>query len=281
MSAVGARPGERGHKFEILFPILVVVRWRTALRQFLVRAIARRYRASAFGLLWAAIVPLITLAIYAFVFGTVMEARWQPAGADNVPFAINLFAGLIVFWLMADAMGQAPSCVIEHTNLVKRAVFPLEIIPVVVVGNALFHTLINAAILLLALAALGIHIHVTALLLPIVLVPFVLLLTGLAWLLAALGVYFRDLIQLVGLVMTGVLFLSPIFYSIDRLPPGLQNAITFNPVTVIVTATRAVLLEGTPPDWMALGAYFAVAWLTAALGLAFFRRARGNFADVL
>jgi len=281
MRAVGVRPQQRGSLIEVLIPLMVVVRWRSALRQFLTRAIARRYRASAFGFLWAAIVPLITLAIYAFVFGTVMESRWQPAGGAEIPFAINLFAGLIVFWLMTDAVTQSPSSVIEHANLVKRALFPLEIIPVVVVGNALFHTLINTAILLAALVAFGLKLHATVLLFPLVLIPFVILLTGLAWFLAALGVYFRDLIQLVGLLMTGVLFLSPIFYAVERAPASVQTLIALNPVTAIVTASRAVLLEGTQPDWTVLGIYSVVAWVVVVLGLAFFRRARGNFADVL
>jgi len=281
MKAISARPGERGDWLEILIPVIAVFRWRAAVRQFLVRAIARRYRASAFGLLWAVIVPLITLGIYGFVFGVVMESRWQPAGGAAVPYSVNLFAGLIVFWLMADAMGQAPAAVVEHTNLVKRALFPLEVIPVVVVGNALFHTLINTVILLAALLVLGVGIHPTVLLFPIVLLPFAVMLTGFAWILSALGVYFRDLIQVVGLLLTGVLFLSPVFYSTARLPPSIQDVIAFNPVTVIVNAARAVLLDGTVPDWAALGIYFAVAWVVAVVGLAFFRKIRGNFADVL
>jgi lipopolysaccharide transport system permease protein len=271
------RPGP----IDLLLPVLPLVRWRVALRQFLVRAVARRYRVSVFGFLWTAFVPLFTLGIYTFVFGTVMRSRWDTGAAAGLPFSLQLFAGLIVFWLMADAVTQAPTAIVEHANLVKKAVFPLEVIPAVVVGSALFHTAINTAILLAAMLALGATVPLTALLFPLVLVPFVLMLVGLAWGLAALGVYFRDMAHIVGLLMTGLLFLSPVFYPLSRLSPALQKLVILNPVTVIVVAARQVLLEGVPPDWASLGVYLVAAWLVAAAGLAFFRAARRNFADVL
>jgi lipopolysaccharide transport system permease protein len=258
-----------------------MVRWRTALWQFLVRAVARRYRASALGLLWMLIVPLATLAIYTFVFGVVLQSRWDNPGSAAVPFSLNLFAGLLVFWIMADALTQALGAVVAHTNLVKRALFPLEIIPVVSVADSAFHGLVNTAILLVAVVALGGQVPATALLFPLVLIPFLALLAGLAWIVAALGVFFRDMGQLVGLIMTGALFLSPVFYPLDRLSPALQTALGFNPVSLIVAQARRVLLDGQMPDWPALAVYLAVAWVVMALGLAFFRRARATFADVL
>ncbi len=266
----------------ILVPFVLVMRQRVALRQFLARAILRRYRLSAFGLLWTVIVPLATLGIYTFVFGVVMESRWG-TGTDSSTygFSLHLFSGLIVFWVFAEIMSQAPLAIVEHTNLVKRAVFPLEILPPVVVGNAVFHALVNTGVLVAALLALEGRVPLTALLLPLVLLPFVILLTGLSWFLAAIGVYFRDIVHMVGLLMTGALFISPVFYSTDRLSPILQTLIMFNPITFIVIQARLVLLEDQTPDWVGLGAYLLVAWLIASAGLAFFRHARANFADVL
>lgn len=266
---------------DLLIPPLVIARWHTALWQFLLRAIARRYRASIFGLLWVLMVPMATLGIYAFVFGSVLQSRWDTGSSAEIPFALNLFAGLLVFWLMADTAGQSLASVVQHANLVKKSLFPLEILPVVVVGEGLFHTAINTLILLIALPLIGDGVPLTAALFPLVLAPFVLLMLGVAWFLAALGVYFRDMGQVIGLVMTGALFLSPVFYDIARLSPGLQAAVVFNPITVIVEQARGVLLRGEAPDWLTLALYLAIAWLAAALGLAFFRRARRTFADVL
>lgn len=265
---------------DIAFPFAILVRQRVALRQFLARAIARRYRMSSFGFLWTMVIPLATLAIYAFVFGVVMPVS-SGDGGGATGFTLRLFTGLIVFWLMAEVVTQSPTAIVEQTNLVKKSVFPLEIIPAVTVGNALFHGLVSTAVLLAALLALGADLHATALLFPVVLLPFALLLVGLAWFLSAIGVYFRDLMHIVGLVMTGALFLSPVFYSLDRLSPGLRRAVMFNPISFIVGEARAVLLEGRMPDWHGLGLYLAVAWIVAALGLAFFRRARKSFSDVL
>lgn len=269
---------------EIVCPPLVLVRWWSSFAQFLQRAIARQYRMSAFGFLWAALVPLITLGIYAFVFGTVMQSRWDgavTAAGDPVSFSLYLFAGLIVFWLLAQSSAEACNAVVSHANLVKKAVFPLEIIPLTVVGAAVFHGAINTAVLLAAMLYMHGAIPATVVLFPVVLAPFILMLAGFAWILAALGAYFRDLTYVIGLVMTGVLFLSPVFYSLTRLGPGLQDLVMLNPISFIVTQSRAVLVEGRGPDWAGLLVYLAVSWIVAALGLMFFRRAKRNFADVL
>lgn len=272
-------PTQLERPIDTFVPVAVLIRQRVALRQFLMRAIARRYRMSSFGFLWTLVIPLATLAIYSFVFGVVMPTSLGDGGTTG--FVLRLFSGLIVFWLMAEVVTQAPTSVVEQTNLVKKAVFPLEIIPAVIVGNALFHGLVSTIVLVVAMLVLGAEIHLTAVLFPLVVLPLALMMTGFAWLLGAIGVYFRDLTHIVGLVMTGALFLSPVFYPIERLTPGLQQAIMFNPISFIVGEARAVLLQGHAPDWAGLGTYFVVAWVIAALGLGFFRRARKNFADVL
>ena len=114
-----------------------------------------------------------------------------------------------------------------------------------------------------------------------VLAPFIILLIGSAWILAALGVYFRDMTHMITLFLTGLLFLSPVFYPLTRLTPALQSIVVFNPVAFIVIQSRQVLLEGKMPDWTGLAIYLAVAWVIASLGFMFFRKARRTFADVL
>ena len=200
-------------------------------------------------------VPLITLGIYSFVFGVVMASRWDGAVTQSgqpIPFTLYLFAGLIVFWLLAQTANEACSATVSHANLVKKTVFPLEIIPLVTLGTAVFHTVISTAILVAASVIILGSVPSTALLFPIVLFPFVLLLAGGAWILAALGVYFRDLSHVVALVLTALLFLSPVFYATGRLSPDLQSLVVLNPISFIVTQTRAVLLEGQPPNWSGL-----------------------------
>lgn len=284
MAVLSPSRSARRDLIELLAPPLLLVRWRSAFFQFQARAITRQYRVSVFGFLWAVLVPLITLGIYTFVFGTVMQSRWDGAvtsTGEPVSFSLYLFAGLLVFWPLAQVAGEACSAIVNHANLVKKAVFPLEIIPLTTVGTALFHASINTLVLLAASLYVHGHIPLTVLLFPIVLAPFILMLAGFAWFLSALGVYFRDLSYVIGLVMTGILFLSPVFYSLSRLTEGLQTAVLFNPISFIVVQSRAVLIEGRAPDWEGLLGYLLVAWGIAVLGLAFFRRGRRNFADVL
>ncbi|MEQ9445297.1 MAG: ABC transporter permease, partial [Rhodospirillaceae bacterium] len=180
---------------DILLPLRVITNHDLVFRQFLQRAIARRYRLSAFGLLWTVLVPLFTLAIYTLVFGVILQSRWSGSAdaADTSAFGLYLFSGLIVFWLMADVVGAAPVAVVEYTNLVKKAVFPLEVLPLVAVGSAVFHALISTAVLLAAILFFKGALPATALFVPLILFPFVLLLMGFGWLLSAIGVFFRDI----------------------------------------------------------------------------------------
>ncbi len=283
MSTLHASVSVGRARLEAAFPVLAVWRWRVAFWQFLLRAIARRYRASALGMLWMLIVPLFTLGVYTFVFGVVMQSRWgnSAAGAGTTGYSLQLFAGLTIFWLMADVLVESPNAIVQHTNLVKKAVFPLEIIPITVVGSALFQTLINTAILLIATFFIVGHVPVTALLYPLVLLPFVLLLCGLAWFLSAFGVYVRDVTHGIGLLITVLLFISPVFYSSDRVSPVFQPFLFLNPISFIVVQSRRVLLEGEIPSWPGLVIYLGIACVVIAFGYFVFRKARRNFADVV
>ena len=254
-----------------------------AIRRFLRRDLTQRYRLNMFGYLWMILAPLITLGIYLFVFGVVLESRWAAAsGQDGTAvFGVYLFAGLVVFWLMADVVGAAPGAITGAANLVKKTVFPVEILPLVNLCGAWVHSLISCVILLGAIIAVFGNLPLTVLWLPVVLLPLVVLLAGLSLLLAGLGVFVRDISHLVSLGLTGGLFLSPVLYPIDRLGPMIQGLIMLNPITVIVIELRRVTIEGLPPQWDALLIYLAVAWVLFGFGLWFFRRVQKSFADVL
>ncbi|KJS40053.1 MAG: hypothetical protein VR70_06645 [Rhodospirillaceae bacterium BRH_c57] len=267
---------------EFIVPILCVVRHFSLIKQFAGREINRRYRMSMLGFAWMVLGPLFTLSIYTFVFGYVLNSRWGSAIPETpASFAIVLFAGLIVFWLFADVVSASPSAITGHSNLVTKAVFPVEILPIVPLVSAGSHALVSFSILLLAALAAGFELSITALWAPVVLLPFLILLLGIAWFLAALGVYIRDIGHLVGLAITGALFLSPVFYSVSQLSENLRALMMINPITFIIEQMRATVLMGQAPDLLGLSIYFSVAWVVAALGLAFFRLVSKGFADVL
>jgi len=199
----------------------------------------------------------------------------------TIPLAIVLFVGLIVHGLLAEVAARAPTAVTSQASLVKKVVFPLEVLPAVAVGAALFHAAASVAVLLLGLLAFAGGVPSTALLLPVVLAPLVVLLLGVAWILASIGTYLRDVGPTVAIASTMLLFLAPIFYPASSVPEDLRRWLLLNPLTLAVEESRGVLLDGRLPHWGPLGAYAIVALAVAMLGFAWFQRTRRGFADVL
>lgn len=245
------------------------------------RDVVGRYRGSVMGLLWSLFHPILMLVVYTVVFSVVFEVKWGTVHESRVDFAIILFAGLLVHALLSEPLARAPTVVLGNVNFVKKIVFPLEVLPLVAVGSALFHTFVNVAVLLLFLAGSGGSVSVTALWLPVVLLPLVLMSAGLSWFLASLGVYLRDVSHIVGIATTALLFLSPVFYPVSALPEHLRDWLYLNPLTFVIEQCRDVLIWGASPDWLGLGVYALVSVVVAGLGLIWFQRTRPGFADVL
>jgi lipopolysaccharide transport system permease protein len=268
---------------ELLFgPLLAVWKHRQLVAKSIAREIAARYRGSVGGLSWAVIQPLLMLAVYTFVFSTVFKARW-PAGrdAEGIGFAVVLFVGLIVQGIFAECASRAPTLLVNNANFVKKVVFPLEILPIVTMGVALFHAAVNVGALLLVMLFAGTPFHLEILLTPVVLLPFVILTVGISWLLAAFGVFLRDIGQIIGLLITALLFLSPVFYPLSAIPEDARGLLYLNPLTVPIEQIRESLLWGMVPSWQVYIVYAAVSWAIASIGYGVFQRLRGGFADVL
>lgn len=234
------------------------------------------------GLLWSVFTPLFMLAVYTFVFSEVFKARWGTAGSESkMQFALMLFAGLIVFNLFAECVNRAPSLILSNVNYVKKVVFPLEILPAVSLASALFHCLINVGVWLAAYVLFFGMPPLSVLYLPLVLLPFVWMIMGVAWGLASLGVYLRDVSQFVGILTSMLMFLSPIFYPATALPEGYRRILFLNPLTPVIEEVRAVLFFGRAPDFALLAVYGVATFVLAWLGFAWFQKTRRGFADVL
>jgi len=249
------------------------------------REVVGRYRGSVLGLLWSFLNPLLMLSVYTFVFSVVFKSRWgvAPPGTEEskTMFAIMLFTGLIVHGVFAEVVNRSPSIIVSNVNYVKKVVFPLEMLPLITMGGALFHSAISFAVLLLAYSAFQGVPHLTVLFAPLVLLPLLILTLGFAWVLASLGVYLQDVAQTTGIITTIMLFLSPVFFPTHSLPEKYQSIILLNPLTFIIEQMREVLVWGRLPDFMGLGIYMAVALVVAAIGYAWFQKTRSGFADVL
>ncbi|WP_457436775.1 ABC transporter permease [Pseudomonas sp. TE3786] len=261
--------------------IASVWRYRELVKVASKREVLGRYRGSVLGILWSFFNPLLMLTVYTFVFGFVFNARWSVGSESKIEFALLLFAGLLVFNLFAECINRAPTLVTGNPNYVKKVIYPLETLPVVGVLCALFHGLISLLVwLLVYVIAVGLP-HASALYLPLIILPWVLLILGVSWVLAALGVFLRDISQLIGAITTILMFLSPIFYPATALPENLRHLLYLNPLTTVIEQTRAVLFWGNAPDFQALGLLWVASALIAWLGFACFQKTRKVFADVL
>lgn len=264
--------------FSYLFP------WRYAglVRQLVKREVHARYRQSMLGVLWAFLTPLLMLCVYTLVFRFVFKLRWGGVGDESdLAFALRLFAGLAVFNFFADCVNRAPRLILEQPHLVKKVIFPLEILPWVNVLTALVH--LGVALLLLLVFGAWEHggLPVTVLALPLVWLPLLPLCVGLGWLLAAIGTYVRDVSQVLGMLVSLLMFLSPIFFPVTALPPAVRPWIFLNPLALTITQTRQVLQDGQWPDAWALALHLVVCCAIAVAGAVFFRAARKGFADVV
>lgn len=245
------------------------------------REVLGRYRGSALGLLWSFFTPLFMLAVYTFVFSEVFKARWSSGGESKTEFALLLFAGLIVFNLFAECVNRSPGLILSNTNYVKKVIFPLEILPFVVLVSAAYHMLLSLAVWLVAYVIFFGVPHATILLLPLVILPFLLFIMGLSWAFASLGVFLRDVSQLIGVVVTILMFLSPIFYPASALSEAYRHIIYLNPLTPVIEMTRDILYWGKVPDFYMLTLYLLISSAIACLGFVWFQKTRKAFADVL
>lgn len=268
------------NKYSINSVILGLYINRSLLRSLVIRDIEMRYRGTLLGFVWAVIYPLMMLAVYAFVFGGVFNARWS-SGGDMKNFVLMLYCGLIVHAVFSETLTRSPTAILSNPSYVKKVVFPLELLPTSHLASAIFNALIGIGLLCVFLLIQRQSIPPTAVYVPLVFIPLLLITAGLAWFLAAIGVFFRDVGQMIGVVMSVLLFLSPVFYPTSSAPKLAQKLIYLNPLTYPIEELRAVLILGNQPDWSHWMAYFAVSVVVAVGGLWIFQRSRPAFADVI
>jgi len=270
-----------GHTNSIVDLVREIWKSRDLVWQMTKREVVGRYRGSVMGLMWSFFNPVLMLTIYTYVFSVVFKARWGAGGESKFEFALILFAGLIVFNLFAECVNRAPSLILGNVNYVKKVVFPLEILPIITMGAALFHCLISLAVLLVFHLLITASLQWTVVFVPLVMLPLLLMTLGLCWFLASFGVFLRDVAQTIGVLTTVLMFLTPIFYPVTAIPENMRIFIYMNPLTIIVEQLRDVLIWGKLPSWSGWGGSMVVGTVVAWLGLVWFQKTRKGFADVL
>jgi lipopolysaccharide transport system permease protein len=253
-------------------------RHRYLLGQLIKRDVLLRYRGAMFGVLWIFLSPLVMLAIFAFIFGQIFQARW-PQQDTGMPFWLLLYSGLIAFNVFAETVSRAPTSVRSYPSFVKKIIFPVNILPIVPLGAALVHGGFNFLILAAALAWTG-HLHTGILLFPLLITPLVLLALGLSWFLSAWGVFIKDMTQIVPVFVQMLLFLSPVFYPVSAVPGVFRPIYQYNPLGAVIEASRAAA-TGQSIEWGAWVIALGFCMGVSILGYAFFQHSREEFADAL
>lgn len=266
-----------------VFLLLISQPWkhRELIWQLSQREVVGRYRGSLMGILWSFFNPIFMLTVYTFFFSIVYKSRWNLQSTSKLDFAIALFAGLIPFTLFSECINRAPHLIINNVNYVKKVIFPLEILPWVSFGSALFHAGISFVVLILFF--IGVHHYVswTVMFLPLVNLPLLFLVLGLTWFLASIGVFIRDVTHTVTMVTMALLFLTPVFYPVTAIPEEYRNFIYLNPLTAIIEQNRAILVWGQQPNWHSLSVSLLISVGFAWLGYCWFKKTQYMFADLV
>jgi lipopolysaccharide transport system permease protein len=232
------------------------------------------------GFLWTLVTPMVMIAIFTLIFAGIFKAKFGTS-SSQWDYALYLFCGLLPWNAFQESVQLSTTTIVGHANLVKRVVFPLETLPVSLALAAVFNQLFGTLVLVAAAALLRHEIHPTLICLPIILVPQLIATLGASWLVASLGVFVRDIVQGIGLMLMAWMYLTPIVYPESIVPENYRRLINLNPFTPLVRNYRRVILEGVAPDWTGLAYFLAFAAVLFLIGYWWFARTRRNFADVI
>lgn len=247
------------------------------------RNIAVRYKGSVLGIIWSFAHPLLMLSVYTFVFGFIFKVRWgvDQTAIEDIPFPLIMFCGMAVFNIFAESVNASAGIVTGNPSLVKKVVFPLEILPLSNVITILIFSLAWMILLLMGTILFVHELHWTVVLLPATLFPLFLFTCGCSFFVSSLGVYLRDTQYAVGILTQILFFMTPIFYPISIVPERLRWILEYNPLSCLVEETRKVILFGMLPDWTVCGISLVISYIVFQLGLNWFSKTKKGFADVL
>lgn len=251
------------------------------LKQLVKKDIQQKYQGSVLGILWSFLVPILMLVIYTFVFSEVFQAKWDIDTSDKYEFALVLFCGLSAFNLVGEVMNRSTVLIASNTNYVKKVIFPLEMLPVVITLSSLFTCVISFAILIMAKLLLYHNVSKTLYMVFLMFIPLVILAVALSLIISAVSVYLKDIGNAISVIVTVLMYLSPVFFPLSAVPESFRGICEINPMTYIIENFRNVVLYGNSINWKFYGISCLVSLSLYWIGKAVFMRAKEGFADVL
>lgn len=245
---------------------------------FVLRDLKARYVGSFMGIFWSVIHPLVLLVSYTFVFSVIFQVRPGLKTIDN--FALFAFCGMLPWLYFQETVVRSCTSVIDQSHLIRKTLFPSEILPITVALSNLVTHIVGFAILLVALLAYGV-LGWAFLLTPVYLFLLILMAVGLGWLVASLQVFLRDTVQVLSVLMVFWFWFTPIFYQVEHVPAPYRTAIRLNPLTHVVEGYRRLLLENTLPEPYSFLVLLFLSVAVFGLGGFVFRNTKREFVDVL
>ncbi|HEJ2468564.1 TPA: ABC transporter permease [Vibrio cholerae] len=270
------------HRTTLSFGVRQCVANATLIRQSLSRDFVSRYKGSSLGMVWAFLMPLLLLAVYTFVFSVIFKAKWGGEGEQSrVDFALILFVGMAIYNFFSEVLVRSPTVFLQNVNFVKKVVYPLEILPLIIVLSAFLNMCISLVIWGGAVLVLKGALTLSLLLFPLIALPLVVGTLGVALLLSSIGTYIRDVSQITGVLATMLMFLSPVFFSLETIPEQFRQFFLLNPLTFFIEESRKVLFFDTQPNYWGILGSFIISAIVLKFGFYWFQKTRGGFADVL
>ncbi|SDN35230.1 lipopolysaccharide transport system permease protein [Paenibacillus sp. yr247] len=255
---------------------------RNLLYEFTKRDFQQRYKGSLLGMVWAFVSPLLMLTVYSFIFVIVFKSKWgNDTGSSDMFYTLMIFAGLIPFNIFAESVNRSVNLLSQSANYVKKVVIKLEILPASIVLSSLFNSLFSILLLVLGKIVFLNTPNWSLIFAPLVLLPIVLLSLGTALLVSALGIYLRDLVYIVSLLINILFYMSPIFYSTDLIPNKFRFLLELNPISPIITLYRDVFIKGQLFSLTSFMASCLISMIVLLIGLSVFHFLRKGFADVI
>ncbi len=248
------------------------------------RDVAGRYKGSVFGLVWSIVEPVVLLGIYTLVFGGLFQLR-LPYDPSLSAFSLYVFCGIVVWLAISEGINRCTSVITDHSSMVKKVIFPSELLPLQVILSAIIHQLIGLAVLGAGMVVLGKGAFPTWLFAPLLLLPQFLITAGIGWIVASIAVFIRDIRQVVALGTVCWMFLTPIFYPADLIRTAFGGRLAFwltlNPAAALLQNYRRVFLLGVPPDWLSYLYLTVIGAGIFAAGWWWFRKTSKTFVDVI
>lgn len=248
--------------------------YREFLKTSVKKDIRGKYKKSFLGVAWSFLLPLLQIAVYAFVFGKILGAA-----EDN--FAVFICCGLIPWTFFCSTINRSAFIMIENGNILKKVYFPREVIPISVVTAEAVNFVISTIIIICFVLAYGLGFSFWWLLYPLVLLVLYIFLIGISLIISCITVYFRDLQHFIGVFLQLLFYATPIAYSSSRVPENFKLILEFNPITYIIEAFRSMFIYHQCPDLTALGMLGIISVILCIIGYAIFNKLQKGIAEEL